>query len=122
MPFIKALVAACLGVSSVIALAQEAPDGDARRGQKLFVADGCYQCHGYQGQGSNAGSKLAPNPLPYAAMAVLVRQPRARMPAYSSTILPDQDLADIHAYLATIPRAKAVDDIPLLRGARSTLP
>ena len=28
------------------------PTGDPQRGKALFVADGCYQCHGYVGQGS----------------------------------------------------------------------
>ena len=41
-----------------------APAGNAANGRKLFVSNGCYQCHGYVGQGGNAGAKLAPKPLP----------------------------------------------------------
>ena len=94
--------------------AQSVPRGDAVNGRKIYVSHGCWQCHGYQGQGSNAGSRIAPNPAPYIAFAYQVRQPRARMPAYSSKITSDQDVADIYAYLLTIPTARAVADIPLL--------
>lgn len=103
------------------AIAQSAPDGDAQRGKTIFASHGCYQCHGYQGQGSNAGSRLAPGPVPFAAFALLVRQPGDRMPPYSTRILADQDLADIYAYLLTIPMARSVAEIPLLSGSRKDL-
>lgn len=95
--------------------AQSSPEGDVERGRRIWSSHGCYQCHGTQGQGSNAGSRLAPDPIPYEAFRQLVRQPRARMPPYSPRILSDQDLADIHAYLRTIPKARSVSEIPLLR-------
>lgn len=98
------------------AAAQVVPRGDALNGRKIYIAHGCYQCHGYQGQGSNAGSRLAPNPVPYAAFAYQVRQPRVRMPAYSPKITSDQNVADIYAYLLTIPKARLVAEIPLLNG------
>jgi mono/diheme cytochrome c family protein len=101
------------------AAAQAVPRGDEQNGRRIYVAYGCYQCHGYQGQGSNAGSRLAPNPMPYAAFTFLVRQPRARMPAYSPKLMSDKELADVYAYLLTIPKARAVADIPLLNGATS---
>lgn len=110
--------AALFALHAGTALCQSAPDGDVVRGKQIFASYGCYQCHGYQGQGSNSGSKLAPGPLPYAAFAFLVRQPRARMPPYPLTILSDQDMADIHAYLVTLPEAKTVAEIPLLAAPR----
>ena len=36
------------------------------RGKKDFVEVGCYQCHGYQGQGG-PGGRIAPKPLPLEA-------------------------------------------------------
>ena len=88
----------------------------AIHGRTLFLADGCYQCHGEQGQGgSNAGPKLAPTPLPLDAFTRQLRNPRDRMPVYSHVVLPDPDLGDVYAYLQSIPKAKAVDDIPLLK-------
>lgn len=106
-----ALLVVCAGEA---ASAQNAPAGDAVRGRKIYVAYGCYQCHGYQGQGSNAGSKIAPDPTPYLAFALQLRTPRARMPAYPAVLVTDQQVADLYAYLQSVPKAKAASDIALL--------
>jgi mono/diheme cytochrome c family protein len=110
------LLAAALVLSAGAALAQAppAPKGDAAHGKQVYVAYGCYQCHGYQGQGGNAGSRLAPDPRPFASVEHQLRQPIARMPAYSPKTTSAQDVADIYAYLLTIPKAKTVAEIPLL--------
>ena len=42
------------------------------RGKKDFVEVGCYQCHGYQGQGG-AGPRIAPKPLSLEAFTRWVR-------------------------------------------------
>ena len=109
-------LAAFLACSAGAAMAQTAPKGDAPHGKKIFVAYGCWQCHGYQGQGSNAGPKLAPQPLPFDAVDRQLRKPRDRMPVYTHKTTSDQDVADIYAYLMTIPKAKTVAEIPLLNG------
>jgi len=87
------------------ALAQRAPPaGDAVNGKRVYMADGCYQCHGSVGQGSRpTGPHLAPNPVSYEAFAAQVRHPVNTMPPYTSVVLSDQELADIYAYLLTIP-------------------
>jgi ubiquinol-cytochrome c reductase cytochrome c subunit len=86
------------------AQAQGWPPGDAANGKRVYMADGCYQCHGTVGQGSRpTGPHLAPNPLPYEAFAGQVRRPVNAMPPYTSVVLSEQDLADIYAYLASIP-------------------
>ena len=54
--------------------AQAAPAGNVANGKKIFVSYGCYQCHGYAAQGGNAGPKLAPRPLAFAAFARQLRQ------------------------------------------------
>jgi mono/diheme cytochrome c family protein len=122
MPRLNCLLVAALAFSSGTAWAQSAPAGDAIRGKTIYVTDGCYQCHGYQGQGSNAGSRLAPGLTPFAAFANQVRNPRARMPAYSTVVMSDQDVADIYAFLMTIPKARTVAEIPLLARARGKAP
>lgn len=119
---LNSFLAAALALSLGTALAQSAPAGDTARGKNIYVRDGCYACHGYQGQGSNAGSRLAPNPTPFAAFAHQVRNPRARMPAYSSTVMSDQDVADIYAFLMTIPKARTVAETALLDRARRPRP
>ena len=96
------------------AYAQDAaPKGDVAHGKKIYVADGCWQCHGYQGQGGS-GPKLAPQPLPYEAVFRQLRKPRGTMPVYTHVTTPDQDVADIYAYLQSVPKAKTVADIPEL--------
>jgi ubiquinol-cytochrome c reductase cytochrome c subunit len=84
-------------------------------GKQIFIRVGCYQCHGYAGQGGAAGGKLAPEPLPYDALATFVRETTGVMPAYSTAILSDADLQKIYAYLKSIKKAPSVDSIPLLK-------
>ena len=78
----------------------------------MFSTVGCWECHGYAAEGG-VGPKLAPDPLPYAAFQAQVRAPRQDMPHYSVDQLSDQDLADIYAYVQSIPRPP--DTIPLLQ-------
>ena len=90
---------------------------DAAKGKAAFVKYGCWQCHGLEGQGSavtSAGKVLAPDPLPYEGFAAFVRSTNLAMPPYSEKVLPNEDLADIHAYLASIPKPKDYKSIPLL--------
>ena len=87
---------------------------DANKGKDAYAQHGCWQCHGYVGQGGVTGPKLAPNPMPLAAMNVFVRNSNRAMPPYQKEILSDADLADIHAYLSTIQAGKDYKSIPLL--------
>jgi ubiquinol-cytochrome c reductase cytochrome c subunit len=106
-----------LGVLLLGAAGATAQDvaGDATHGRQVFLAVGCYECHGMVGQGSvQSGPRLAPDPMPLASLAQLLRKPLNVMPAYSDKTLSDRDIADIHAYLASVPQPKPVKDIPLL--------
>src|SRR3954468_373441 len=103
------LLLIALAAFSTCALAQ----GNADKGNAAYVQHGCWQCHGYAGQGG-VGPKLAPNPMPLAAMNVFVRNSNRAMPPYQKEILSDGDLADIHAYLQAIPAGKDYKSIPLL--------
>jgi len=109
-----------IGLMSLAAHAQTAPAptpaGDAETGKKLFTSYGCYQCHGYEGQGSSAtGPRLGPRPLPYAVFSRYVRRPTGQMPLYTQKVLSDADMAHIYAYLQSRPAPRAVDSIPLLK-------
>ena len=88
--------------------------GSAEKGKTAFVQHGCWQCHGYVGQGGVTGPKLAPNPMPLEAMNVFVRNSRGGMPPYQKPILSDDDLADIHAYLSSLPKPADYKSIQLL--------
>src|SRR3954466_12869858 len=90
---------------------------DAAKGKAAFMKYGCWQCHGTEGQGSaitSAGKVLAPDPMPLETFVAFVRSPDRAMPPYSEKILPNEDLADMHAYLSTIPKPKDYKSIPLL--------
>jgi mono/diheme cytochrome c family protein len=95
-----------------IASAQQA--GNADEGKKLFARDGCWECHGYAGQGSRDGARIAATVLTEQAFMRYVRKPTGAMPAFVDKILPDAQLSDIYAYLKSMPKPKAAKDIPLL--------
>ena len=96
------------------------PRGDAQKGKSAFMAAGCYTCHGTVGQGG-AGARLAPNPRPAPAFTAYVRSGRrgwsvaGGMPAYPPSMLSDQTLADIWAYLAAIPAPPPASSIQILK-------
>jgi len=98
-----------LGLATTPALA-----ADAAKGKAAFMKNGCWQCHGEVGQGGAAGKTLAPKPMPLEAFNVFVRNSNGPMPPYPREILSDADLADIHAYLQSIPAGKDYKSIPLL--------
>lgn len=83
-------------------------------GKKLFINYGCYQCHGYEGQGGFSGPRIAPTPYPLKTFMGLVRKPVGVMPAFSSRVLPDRDLEQIHAYVVSVPEPPPLQDIPAL--------
>lgn len=79
--------------------------GNVENGKKLFMKYGCSACHGGEGQGSVAGSRLGPNPLPLPAFVRYVRAPRGEMPPYTDKLLTlQQDLIDMHAFLTSRPQ------------------
>src|SRR3977135_3320861 len=109
---IIALSMAAAVLSASAAAAQ--PAGDAERGKAAFLHYGCYTCHGLDAQGV-PGRKLAPNPLPYPAFSNFVRTSPGEMPTFTERVLPDSDLADIHAYLRSKPATPNPSTIPLLQ-------
>jgi ubiquinol-cytochrome c reductase cytochrome c subunit len=88
---------------------------DAAHGQELYSTYGCYQCHGFEGQGaSSTGPRIAPNPIAFGRFEQQVYEPRDLMPRYPREFVSEGDLADIYAYLQTIPAPPAPAQIPLL--------
>ena len=99
-------------LGSAMALAQSA--GNAENGKRLFLRDGCYQCHGYAGQGGRAGARIAAPKFNAQVLILYVRRPAGDMPAYTDKVISDRELIDIFAYLKTLPAARPAKDIPLL--------
>jgi len=88
--------------------------GNAEKGKALFLRDGCYECHGYVGQGTKDGARIGPPVLNVQGLIRYVRRPAGAMPAFTEKVVTDAELTDIYAYLKSIPAPKAVKDIPLL--------
>jgi mono/diheme cytochrome c family protein len=103
-----------LALGAAVALAQPALAASAEKGKAAFIHHGCWQCHGFQGQGASTGAKLAPDPIPLEAFSAFVRTTDRLMPPYSESVLSKEDLADIHAYLQSIPKPPDPKSIPLL--------
>lgn len=122
-PFLIAAVAALTFVTCSKTMAQTsnaAPkaatsSGNAENGKRLFLSDGCYECHGRQAQGGAAGPRLGPGPLPLAAILKYVRQPSGQMPPYTTKVISDAELADVYAYLQSLPQLPKPDSIPALK-------
>jgi mono/diheme cytochrome c family protein len=80
-----------------------APAGNIETGKKLWVSVGCWQCHGYEGQGGAAGPRLSARNLPFAGFSAYVRRPTNQMPPYTEKVVSNADLAHLYAYLQSRP-------------------
>jgi ubiquinol-cytochrome c reductase cytochrome c subunit len=112
-----AAAAGALLLTGATGVAAQAGAADLERGRQLYMANGCFTCHGSVGQGGErgAGPKLAPEPLPFEAFKALVRQPREAMPRLDARFVSDEQLQEIHRYLASIPTGPSPRDIPVLQ-------
>jgi mono/diheme cytochrome c family protein len=106
-----------LGLCGFAARAQDAPAGDAANGQRVYLADGCFTCHGRMGEGGNyygTTPVLAKTELPFEGFKQQLRDPIRVMPPYTGAVLSDKEAADIFAFLKTLPGRRPVKDFPLL--------
>src|SRR5262245_30950762 len=107
----KTIIFATIVFASAVAIAQPRPEpvegqptspaASAQNGKKLYERDGCWECHGWAGQGGRDGARLADTALSAAQLTRYVRKPTGAMPAYIDKVMSDQDLADIWAYVRT---------------------
>jgi mono/diheme cytochrome c family protein len=117
-------IAAALCAGSVVVLLSagtaslaQPPDrsttGDAQRGGRLFTDTyNCYACHGFDAQ--TGQRRLKPMNYTQERFISFVRNsPLPQMPAFAD--VPARDLADIYAYILSIPvDAPEVSETPLL--------
>lgn len=111
------LLYVCVVAASAQAPSQPAavPAGNVDKGKEIFKKVGCYECHGLEAQGGpGTGPRLGPNPIPFARFSAYVRAPTGNMPPYRAKVLSDQDVADIHAFIRSVPRPPSLSTIPLL--------
>jgi mono/diheme cytochrome c family protein len=109
--------AALAALASTMAWAQDAPQGDAANGKRIYLADGCFTCHGRSGQGgayTGPAPILAHTALPFDGFKGEQRNPANDTPAHSEAVLSDKDIADIYAFVASLPGPRSPKDIPIL--------
>jgi ubiquinol-cytochrome c reductase cytochrome c subunit len=113
---ILALSSASAQTQEESAASESSQAGAVENGSKIYVSYGCYQCHGYAGQGSTrSGPRIAPDPIAFALFSYIVREPPDVMPGYTEKIVSDEELADIYAFLKTVPQPPNVESIPQLQ-------
>ena len=93
--------AAFLGAGLLlISAACSTPSGDAQEGQRWYSMHNCYACHGRQGDDGKA-PEIYPLDMSYRHFLGVVRDADSPiMPKYSAEKLPDEDVADIYAWLS----------------------
>jgi mono/diheme cytochrome c family protein len=116
IPF--ALAAFCAGAIAIAAQAQEAPRGDAAHGKRLYIDNNCFTCHGHSGQGgayNGPAPVLAKTALQFEGFLFQMRSPSNDMPAYAASVLSDQAVADIFAFVQSLPGPRNAKDIAILK-------
>lgn len=100
-----------------LARAQDVPAGDAANGKRLYLAT-CFACHGRSGQGGAMNGPapiLAKTAMPFDGFKGQLRQPVSDMPTYSEAVMSDQQIADIFAFLGTLPGPLPVKDMAIFK-------
>jgi mono/diheme cytochrome c family protein len=95
-------------------LASAQSSGNAEKGKAVYEKMYCSACHGHEGQGGASGARIGVKPPALPAFLAYVRKPAGTMPPFTTKIVSDADLTDIHAYLASRPAPPALKDVPLL--------
>jgi mono/diheme cytochrome c family protein len=106
--------AAMVGLALSAQQSGQAVAGDAARGKPLFSDTfNCYACHGFDGQSGER--RLVPLNYTQEGFITFVQSsPLPNMPAFPDATA--QQLADIYAYIRTIPAdAPPLGEVPLLR-------
>jgi mono/diheme cytochrome c family protein len=106
LAMIAATASLCVGATGGPARAQDAPAGNAAEGRRIYLADGCFTCHGRSGQGGALNGPapiLARTAMPWEGFVEQLRHPMNEMPAYAETVMSDKQIADIYAFLQSLP-------------------
>src|SRR6185295_19160215 len=121
--------AAILMLAATSSALAQTPAGDAANGKTLYLAHQCWACHGYNGE---TGTRLLredgtfiPRLMTVNGFIAFIRAPRpdqppptgsvVSMPSYGVASQPNQQAADLFAYIKTFkPTQPALKDIPLL--------
>ena len=122
LPFKRAVAFAaaafCASGITIGVRAQDAPPGDIVNGKRLYLNDNCFTCHGRAGQGgayNGPAPALAKTAMPFEGFLGQIRNPSNDMPAYAAEVMSDQAVADIYAYMQSLPGPREAKDIAILK-------
>jgi len=111
-----AVIAAAVAGFAGAARAQDAPPGDAVEGKRLYLAVGCFTCHGRSGQGGAMNGPapiLAKTKMPFEGFKGQLRSPVNDMPAYSEKVMTEKQIADIYAFVESLPGPRPTKDMKI---------
>ena len=111
------LAAAFIALGCGSTLSQSPPTGDAAKGKQTYLNAQCYACHGRAGEGGNfmyPAPPLAGLDMPAEALQAFLRAAPRDMPSYAPAILTNDDIANIAAFLRSLPGRRDPKDFPLL--------
>ena len=91
---------------TTVVQATEGPTGDANAGKAAWSERRCRRCHGEAGEGG-FGPDLAGRSLTYSQFKQALRKPWGVMPTFNEQFTSDQAIADMQAYLMTLPKVAA---------------
>jgi mono/diheme cytochrome c family protein len=114
--FSTALIAIVVCSLGAAARAQDAPPGDPVEGKRLYLAVGCFTCHGRSGQGGAMNGPapiLAKTAMPFDGFKGQLRRPVNEMPAYSEQVMTDKQVADIYAFVQSLPGPRPTKDMKI---------
>jgi mono/diheme cytochrome c family protein len=117
LPGVAAVAALYAGIIGGAAWGQDLPAGDAANGKRLYLAT-CFACHGRSGQGgamNGPAPVLAKTAMPFDGFKAQLRQPISDMPAYSEAVMSDKQIADIYAFLQTLPGPLPTKDMAIFK-------
>lgn len=115
---VYSLMIAGVAAFTAPAQAQDAPAGNAANGKRVYLADGCFTCHGRSGQGgayNGPAPILAKTQMPFDGFKGQLRGPARDMPAYSTAVLSDAEIADIYAFVQSLAGPRDPKDIAILK-------
>jgi ubiquinol-cytochrome c reductase cytochrome c subunit len=105
-----------LGAAALAPISSAAAAPSAANGRSVFHSAGCYECHNYQGQGGTGPRLTAVN---FDRLKAYVRAANGNMPPYRPSVLSDEEIADIFAYLQSVPKPPPADSIPAIRNLKA---
>jgi len=107
--------AAAQDAKAPAAKAPGAPSGNVEAGRKLYKSSGCFECHGTVAQGSPRTGPMLLTSQPFEGFLRQLRRPVAEMPPYQEKVLTDQQVADIYAFIQTLPKPVDYKTIKILQ-------